>query len=497
MARSLFARLHRKFRPQAIGLTRREMLRTTAAVGAGLLLRRVPAFAEVPPAGKRGRVVVVGAGFGGLACGYELKKAGFEVTVIEARSRIGGRVLSFGDFAAGRNVEGGGELIGSNHPAWVAYAERFGLEFLDVTEDESLESPVVIDGKEIKADEQKRLFEEMETALASVTADAADVDAEEPWNLPNAEALDRRSVEEWIRSLKCSQLCRQAITLQLTADNAVEASKQSYLAHLAMVKGGGLEKFWTESEVYRCKGGNQQLAKALAREIGEEHIQKGRAVTGISLHSEKVVVECAEARPMEADDCVLTVPPTVWDRIKFDPPIPAVLKPQTGTAVKYLSSLKKRFWKDHGQGPDAFTDGNISMTWDATDNQPGDTPAAMVAFSGGPAAERCLSFEKERVDPMYRAELERLYHGFGDNFTASRFMDWPRDPWTMTGYSFPAPGQVTKVLPLLARGLGDRLHFAGEHACCKFAGYMEGALQSGIAAAQRISVLFASRVKKK
>jgi monoamine oxidase len=58
------------------------------------------------------------------------------VTVAEARNRVGGRVISFSDLVAGKNVEGGGELIGSNHPAWVGYAKQFGLEFLAVSDED-------------------------------------------------------------------------------------------------------------------------------------------------------------------------------------------------------------------------------------------------------------------------------------------------------------------------------------------------------------------------
>jgi monoamine oxidase len=57
----------------------------------------------------------------------------------------------------------------------------------------------------------------------------------------------------------------------------------------------------------------------------------------------------------------------------------------------------------------------------------------------------------------------------------------------MGGYSFPAPGQVTTVGPLMYKGVGNRLHFAGEHACYKFAGYMEGALNSGVSLARRLA----------
>jgi monoamine oxidase len=65
-------------------------------------------------------------------------------------------------------------------------------------------------------------------------------------------------------------------------------------------------------------------------------------------------------------------------------------------------------------------------------------------------------------------------------------MDWPGDAWAKGSYSFPAPGQVTTIGPTLRAGLG-RLHFAGEHTCYAFTGYMEGALRSGVDVAQRIA----------
>ena len=65
-------------------------------------------------------------------------------------------------------------------------------------------------------------------------------------------------------------------------------------------------------------------------------------------------------------------------------------------------------------------------------------------------------------------------------------MDWPGDAWTRASYSFPAPGQVTTMGPILREGVG-RLHFAGEHACYAFVGYMEGALNAGTALARRLA----------
>ncbi len=127
MARSLYARLSRRYRPQPTRLERREFLKLAFAASAGLLISSGTGFGRTTTlrgVGRGRRVTVVGAGFSGLACAYELLSAGYDVTVLDARNRVGGRVLSFSDFVSGKVVEGGGELIGSNHPTWVAYAKR-------------------------------------------------------------------------------------------------------------------------------------------------------------------------------------------------------------------------------------------------------------------------------------------------------------------------------------------------------------------------------------
>ncbi len=95
---------------------------------------------------------------------------------------------------------------------------------------------------------------------------------------------------------------------------------------------------------------------------------------------------------------------------------------------------------------------------------------------------------KEERDRVFADEYEKYYPGFKENFVAARYMDWPKDPWVGCSYSFPAPGQVTTMGPQLQQAyMGGRLHLAGEHCCYKFVGYMEGALQSGIAVAKRIA----------
>ena len=479
----LYARLHRRFgRPQD-GLTRREMLQASLAAAAGVLLSN--RFDLAAQTGRR--VIVVGAGFSGLTAAFELSRAGYDVTVVEARNRVGGRVVSFSDLVPGKNVEGGAELIGSNHPTWVAYAERFKLTFLDVNE-EDLESPIVLDGKRLSGDESEALWKELEASVNAMNADAARVtDADRPWTTPGAEALDRRTLASWIQGLKASAACKAAIDAMMTSDAGVRSEWQSYLANLAMVKGHGLEKYWTDTEVYRCRGGNQQLARKLLAEIGEKRVLLATPVDAVSVDDRLARVRLANGRTLEAEDVIVTVPPSVWNKIAFDPVLPASLAPQMGANVKCLIAVQDRFWRREELAPDSLSDGPINQTWEGTDGQPG-PGAALVAFSGGPSADACRAWPAPSTLKLesYLAELSKIYTGIRPAYVRGRFMDWPSDVWAKASYSFPAPGQVTAMGPTLWRD-GSRLRFAGEYTAYAFMGYMEGALHSGALVARAIA----------
>jgi monoamine oxidase len=86
-----------------------------------------------------------------------------------------------------------------------------------------------------------------------MTADALKVDADEPWKSPQAGELDRLTTAHWLRGLPVSRLCKLAFASQLANYNGCAVGRQSYLGNLAEVKGGGLERFWTESDVYHCR----------------------------------------------------------------------------------------------------------------------------------------------------------------------------------------------------------------------------------------------------
>ena len=459
-------------------------MKITLAASAGLLISDPRGLADRPRNGRTApRIILIGGGLSGLACAYELKSAGYQVTVLESRNRVGGRVFSFRDLVPGKSVEGGGEFIGMNHPTWLAYSKKFGLELFEGNEDENIDQPVILGGKRLGPKEAKALFEEMKIANQEMTSDAVPVDADEPWKSPNANLLDIKTTAQWLRGVPVSRLCKLALTSEFAANNGTALGRQSYLGNLTQVKGGGLERYWTDSEIYHCRRGNQLLALRFADALGES-LRLETPVTSILAKEDRVTVRCATGETLEGEDIVLAVPPSVWHRIKFEPDLPHELNPQMGTAVKYVSAVDHQFWEEERLGPNATTDGMVSMTWDGTAGQAG-KGAALLAFSGGPAAAICRKRWSHQGKSAYGSELEKLYPDYSKHLLGDRFMDWPSDQWTQAGYSFPAPGEVTTVGPILRSGAG-RIHFAGEHTCYQFVGYMEGALNSGVSLAKRL-----------
>jgi monoamine oxidase len=477
--RSLYARLHARFGEP---IDRREMIRRSLASAAGLLLSERFSFSAPRPSAPR--VVVIGAGFAGLAAAYELSRAGADVTVLEARNRVGGRVVSFRDLVPGGAMEGGAELIGTNHPIWMEYGPRFSLRFIKITEEDA-EAPIVLNGRRLTRADAEKLWEDMSSALNGLNADAATLpDAFAPWSAGDAAAWDRRSLADWIAGLRVPDLCKAGIDAQMVSDNGVATAWQSYLGNLAMIAGGGGEKYWTETEVFRCAGGAQQLAQHLAREIGAARVQLRQTVSSIAATDRGVKVVAGGAAH-EADYAVLAVPPLTWNRIAFTPRLHLTGVPQMGTNVKFLMKTKNLFWRAAGLAPDFLSDGPVHLTWHTTQHQKVDG-AGVVAFSGGNAADTCRAWTPAERTERYLAALSPVFPALRAGFERARFMDWPSDPWVKGSYSFPAPGEVTTLGPQLQQPLGGRVFLAGEHTCYAFVGYMEGALQSGARAAKRI-----------
>ena len=401
-----------------------------------------------------------------------------------------------------RVVEAGGELVGYNHPNWLMLAREFDLGLLTLTSDDAmasleLEMPMEIGGTVLEPRQVKTIFDEMTSAFLALSHQALrDVpDPHKPWTAKDALALDRKPLSEWIDGLSYSELTKKAIDIQFANTNATPTNKQSFLGNLALVAGGALkgqpDAFFNATETERCEKGNQELAKALCREFAEAGgtIHLSRPVKTIAVTPHGVRVSVGRSPPITADYAVLATPPSAWPTI--EPALSPAYHVSMGDAVKYLSDVKSRFWlrKDMSANSSADTYG---YTWDGTDNQTqvDGQDIAFSIFAGGESAQRAIDIYERKGDAALHAHygkaIGKVYQDYAKQLTRAKFVAWPLEPWTRTGYSSFAPGEVCRAGPLLTAPYHERLYFAGEHTCPAFYGYMEGALQSGLAAAKAL-----------
>jgi monoamine oxidase len=455
-----------------------------------------------------GRVIVVGGGLAGLMAARTLANA-HHVTLFEARDRVGGRVHSLIDDADKRITEAGAELIGYAHPTWLTLASEFKLGLAVWTSDSDfdkvrLETPMHLNGVRLSAQDANHIYHEMDNVLAGMIEDAQKIrDPWQPWKAPNATALDNEPLSQWIERHSRSELVRAALEVQFANTNGAPTSHQSYLANLALIAGaaqhGEPGDFFTLSENVRCARGNEALAKSLAADI--EHrgsvVHRLSPVERIEVAHDKVVV-CASGREsLEADYLVLAIPPSLWpgqpgSTLSIDPPLPADCRMTMGIAVKHLTRFARRFWLEKHLAPSGVSE-TCGMLWEGTDNQmqTPDQDVELSLFAGGIAAGAAVdafqSDGSQGVQRFYDARIADLYPLYPtERAPDPKFVPWPIEPWTMTGYSCPAPGDVCRVGPQLLVPWQKRLFIAGEHACLPYFGYMEGALQSGQRVGQQI-----------
>src|SRR5262249_26766979 len=140
---------------------------------------------------------------------------------------------------------------------------------------------VVLNGKRLTSADFKATRPEVDGALGQLTDASRPVVPERPWETPDAEKLDALSTGDWINSLPIAPLSKEMLAAQLTANNGAAVELQSQLGNLSQIKGGGLGRYWSDSERFRCRGGNDSYAKRLAEGITGDRILLKTAVKEI------------------------------------------------------------------------------------------------------------------------------------------------------------------------------------------------------------------------
>ena len=484
-------------------MRRRDFLKQTVVAAVTLSASSLRALAssrrDVERRGAPKKVIVIGAGLAGLSASYELTQAGHDVTVLEARTRPGGRVHTLRDpFAEGLYAEAGATRVPDHHHFTVEYAQRFGLT-LDPFEPPDLPSVYYVRGKRIRVTRGQEVewpydLTAEERALGvsgirqkyiwSMLGEVGDV-TDPSWPPPETlQKYDRMNRSDLWRRRGAS-----ADAIALMSLGGIDDREESWSA-LYMLRYQALNR--KLNRYYKIRGGTDLLPKAFAARLAEK-IHYASPVVRIeqSAQAVKVVFRQAGAhQTLTGDYLICAVPFPVQKKIEVSPAF-SVEKQRAIEQLPYLSASKiflqssKRFWVSEGLSGFATTDLPISQIWDATYQQSG-TRGILQAFPISLHSRRVTGMaESERINVALE-QVEMVYPGMRGHFEGGVTKCWDEDEWARGAFAFYKPGQFSSLLPHVARPEG-RIYFAGEHTSVWIGGWMQGALESGNRVAREVN----------
>ena len=393
------------------------------------------------------RAVVVGAGLAGLVAADELAQGGAEVVVLEARSRVGGRVWSQ-RLGNGAVVEMGAEFILPGNTEVRELAERFGLGLWDKGMRYGRRDPRGGIGT---------THEELEAAVAEVERSLA------------TSAPAGRSARDFLEALEIPPGAREAILarVEISSANSAERVAASELAGVAHID---------DEPSPSIAGGNQRLPLALAESLG----------AAVRLDSPVAAIEWGErvrvlwpGGELDADVCVVAVPASVLGRIVFDPELPGELAGALGS-VTYGHAAKLFVPLRRPAAPSAVMSvAGRYWSWTAT----GDGERAQPVVSAFAGSDHALEALGVAAGPeRWLDSLELLRDDLELDRGGAVLSTWADDPWVRAAYSTSPPALVADAV---AEPTGP-LAFAGEHTAGPYAALMEGAIRSGRRAARSL-----------
>ncbi len=427
-------------------------------------------------------VVVLGAGLAGLSAARDLVAGGADVLVLEARPRVGGRVEQV-TLPDGRIVQLGGEVVGNAHTAYQQLVAELGLTLIPSYVAEPGELTYVLHEGNFVGDTPSWFSAEdhasMERVEHEFAALAATVDADKPWSHPDAVALDKMAVTTWLGTVEATPNVRRVLEAGQLGLSSGSFERTSLLALLRKCASTPTKRLYSydEWENLRVAQGSATVALRMAAEL-DGRIRLGAPVRAVKVAAGGCTVELDSGDLVSADAVVSALPAGPLRDIRVDgvsdERLESLHRQRHALAAKFVAAYDHPFWRKRGQNGLTESEGILGSSWPQNEGVlsclvPPERYAAYVSTARRHRREEALAelgdwFGPEALTPV--ATFERL---------------WGTDPWTQGYVTQWRPGDVHRVGPL------HGTHEPPFYVCGSdqwVAGYMEGAVRTGRAAAR-------------
>lgn len=479
------------------GITRKIFLQQVGVFGTGLLFAGNLGAAEFLTGKTKQpkKIVIIGAGLAGLAAGWNLREAGHEVVILEARDRPGGRVSTLREpFAEGLYAEEGAAAFSNTYTTALKFIDRFGFEKIPWT---LPEKPVtyylngerldVAPGETVKwpydlTEEEQKLGPFGLVQKYIINTLPKEIREPENWNREPLLQMDHTSLEAYLRQ-------------QGASEGAIELIKNTQWFAAVPGETSGLSMAISDFGLFMgdapfiLKGGNDQLPRAMANDM-KDIIRYNVPVSTIQDKGKEVNVISENGEKFTAQKVIVALPLKVLQKMNFSP----ALSEERSTAIKEVKvidlarvylELQQPVWRKKDLSGLTFTDLPIGQL-NAYENlkDPATGPALLESSLAGKAAKNISGKSKDEVVKMVLSHVKKIHPEIENHHTGSYIKDWSTDPYALGGPSWPAPGSVTAHLQNLQNAHGN-IHFAGEYTSI-LRSTMEGALRSGGRAAREV-----------
>ncbi|MCW2833688.1 MAG: putrescine oxidase [Nocardioides sp.] len=435
-------------------------------------------------------VIVIGAGATGLTAAWRLHRAGFDVLVLEARNRVGGRLRTDEVTTTGEPAlfEVGGQWVSPDQDALLELLEELGLATFQRHRDGD-SVYVAPDGERRRFDRDLPVPETTRAAIGRLTEDldalSADMDPERPWALSGARDLDQISFRAWLEQRCDDPEARDIIALYVgPAMLTKPAHSFSALQAVLMAASAGGFSHLVDADFIldrRVVGGLQSVPLELARRLGDR-VLLSQDVSRVDWTEDGATVHVGDQRH-HARRALVAVPPTVVERIRFAPELPSEQRrarehQSFGLVLKVQAMYADPFWRDEGLSGTGF--GPHLDMHEVYDNTPqGESRGVLVGFVSDLKADRLVRLD---ADERRARVLDSMASFFGERARhpqAYLESDWHDQELTGGAYgsSFDL-GSLTRYGPVLRDAVGPLSFGSSDVAGLGFQ-HVDGAVRVG------------------